>query len=248
MALDSDPLYGWGYLDYLPNEKIRIPRQQWPVLFQHCESELETITLAVGLYTMMRGSEIRRVKLKDVHLNDARPVIIKTITKGKSRRVQVPISAELEPYVRAHLTWMFSQGFTNPEHYFIPTYFPPLNKPGGQFVRGRKVVNPDRPICRPYDTVKTILARAGYVTKGEGVHTLRRSGARALYEAGLASGYSAALLRAQTMLGHAKSEMTERYIGVSLNEELVLQEFAGKPMYPVVEGQDAKIIPIRGEM
>lgn len=237
MALDSDPTFGWGNLDYLPSEKVRIPHSDWAVLFQHCEDEIETIALAIGLFTMMRGSEMRRIQLKHIHLNDFRPHIMKVITKGKKKRLPVPISSELEPYARNHLTWMTAQGFNDPEHFFVPTHYSPMNKPGtGQFIRGSKRVNPNKPICRPYDTIKKVLARAGYETHGEGVHTLRRSGARALYEAGLDKGYDGALLRVQTMLGHSKSEMTERYIGVDLNQEMVLTEFAGKPMFPVDNG------------
>lgn len=245
MPVDSDPTFGWESLDYLPAEKVRIPRTQWAVLFDHCETELETITLAVGLYTMMRGSELRRIKLKDVLVNAPRPVIIRTVTKGKHRRISVPISSELEPYVRRHLTWMAEQGFTDPEHYFLPTYYSPINAKGsGKFVAGTRTVNPNKPICRPYDTIKKILGRAGMPTYREGVHTLRRSGARALYEAGLDKGYDGALIRVSTMLGHAKTAVTEDYIGVSLAQELVLQEFAGKPMFPVDNGN---VVTLRKE-
>jgi integrase len=242
MPLDSDPTYGWEALDYLPSEKVRIPRTQWPVLFEHCETELETITVAVGLYTMMRGSELRRIQLKHVLVNASRPVIIRTVTKGKHRRQPMPISTELEPYVRRHLTWMAEQGFTDPEHYFIPTYYSPVNAKGtGKFVPGSRTINPTKPICRPYDTIKRVLGRAGFATHREGVHTLRRSGARALYEAGLEHGYDGALIRVSTMLGHAKQDVTERYIGVDLRQELVLQEFAGKPMFPVDNGNVVKM-------
>lgn len=232
MPVDSDPTYGWKALRYIPAEKMLIPRNEWPRLFSACQDELETILLATGLYVLTRGSEVQGIQLKHVKLNGAKPVIQIVRIKNKQRAL-LPIIEEYEPYVRDHLTWMAQNGWTSPNHYLIPTHYSPLNAPGnGRFVVGSRQVNPNKPICRPYDKVKAILDRAGYATYWEGVHTLRRSGARAMFDALCDRGYDGALRKVQAMLGHAKSATTERYLGISLDEMMLLEEFAGQPLYP----------------
>lgn len=242
MPRDNDPTFGWSAIKYAVPDKLRIPRDAWPQLFDACQSSVETTAVATGLYLFLRGSEQQRIKLKHVHLDRSRIEIHRIKNK---KWVILPIPAELEPYLRAHLTWMAEQGFTDPEHYLLFSRFPPKNKVGGKFLAGSGGWNPNRPFSRPYTVIQRVLERAGYPIYREGEHTLRRSGARAYFDSLLAQGYDGALLRVQTMLGHEKSEVTERYLGVSLNQMLLEDEIAGKPMYPA---QDANVIPIRGAL
>ena len=240
MPPHSHPTFGLESLDYDSPDRLRIPRGEWPRLFAACEDEIETIALATGLYMFLRGSEQQRIQLKDIDLRHNKIYVNRVKSK---KRQWLPIVTELRPYIIDHLIWCGQQGFTDPDHYFIMTHYSPMNKPGsGVFEKGTTVPNPNRPICRPYDTIKKILGRAGYETYWQGVHTLRRSGARAMFDSYLSRGYDGALMRVQTMLGHAKAQVTERYLGVSLNEMLLHDELAGKPMFPE---EDAQIVPLR---
>lgn len=241
----SDPTHGWKTLEYSIPEKLRIPRNEWPRLFNACETPIETAAVATGLYAFLRGSEQQRLQLKHIHLNEARPRMQVHRIKTKKWAV-VPITDELESYLRPHLTWMSEQGFNNPDHYVLCSKFSAVNKAGGGFIKGSGGWNPDRPFSRPYTVIQGVLKRAGYPTFREGEHTLRRSGARALFEARRRDGYDGALGLVQALLGHAKSEVTEAYIGVTLNELLLHEELAGRPMFSTA--QDATVVPIRREM
>ena len=231
MPVDSDPTYGWKALSYLPAERMLIPRNEWPRLFAHCQDETETILIATGLYMLTRGSEAAGIQLRHIKLNIAKPIVQIHRVKNK-QRVWLPIMSEYDPYLRRQLTYLAEQGFAGPNHYLIPTRTPAIHKPGsGVFTAGTGSVNANAPICRPYDTVKAVLDRAGYSTYWEGVHTLRRSGARAMFDELCSRGYDGALRRVQTMLGHRKSYTTERYLGISLDEMMLLDEFAGQSLY-----------------
>lgn len=240
MPPNAAPTFGLESLVYDSPDRLRIPHAKWPSLFAACEDEIETICLATGLFMFLRGSEQQAIRLKHVDLRKNRI----HVWRKKSKKWQwLPIAAELMPYVIDHLCWCAQNGFTDPEHFFIMSYHSPLNQKGtGKFIKGSKRPNPERPICRPYDTVKRILSRAGYETYWQGVHTLRRSGARAYFDSLLSRGYDGALLRVQTMLGHSKADVTERYLGVSLNELLLHDEVAGKQMFPE---DTARILPFR---
>jgi integrase len=239
MPRDNDPTYGWSAIKYAVPDKLRIPRDAWPKLFAACQTPIETMALASGLYLFLRGSEQQRIQLKHVHLDKSRIEIYRI--KNKKWAV-LPIPSELEPYLRAHLTWMAEQGFTDPDHYLLISRHPPKNKVGGRFIAGSGGWNPNRPFSRPYTVIQGILDRAGYPTFREGEHTLRRSGARAYFDALLDRGYDGALMRVQTLLGHERAEVTERYLGVSLNQLLLEDEIAGKPMFPALS---SNIVPIR---
>lgn len=236
----SDPTYGWNAIKYSVPEKLRIPRSEWVRLFNACEDHIETMAVATGLYGMLRGSEQQRIQLKHIDLNSVKPTMQVHRIKTKSWAV-IPVVDELQTYLRQHLTWMAEQGFNDPNHYLLFSKFPAVNAQGGGFIAGSGGWNPDKPFQRPYDVIKAVLKRAGYPTYREGEHTLRRSGARALFESRRQEGYDGALGLVQALLGHAHASVTEDYIGVTLNELRMHEELSGKPMYPV---QDANIVPM----
>lgn len=241
MPKDSDPCYGWTAIEYTPAEKTRIPYHEWPRLWAACETPVDTIIVATGLFLFLRGSEQREIQLKHVHLYRGEIEIHRV--KGKAWDT-MPISSELEGYLREHLEFLASIGISDPEHYLIPSKFSPLNLKGGQgFRKGSGGYNGAVPFCRPYDYVKAILNRAGYPTEHEGEHTLRRSGARAYFDSMVTQGYDGALRRVQSMLGHKKATTTEIYLGLSLDRHRRNTDLRGRPMFPPV--QNAKVVPIR---
>lgn len=239
MPRDSDPTFGWSFWKYEPQEKMRIPAGEWSRLFSACESPLETITIATGLYLFLRGSEQKCIQLKHIHLdNDT----IEIYRVKKKAWATLPISGELKPYLLDYLTWLASQGHTNPEHYLICSRYPSVQGPDGKFYAAG-AVNPNKPVVQPAVEVQRVLARAGYPTYWEGEHTLRRSGARAYFDSLVELGYDGALRRVQWFLGHSSSVQTERYVGLSLERYLVQKEVGGKPMFPAL--QDVRVVPLR---
>jgi integrase len=243
MSQNSDPLFGWRVVKVKQPEKTRIPHHEWARLFTACETQIERGALALGLYLFLRGSELKTIQLKHVHLQDSEIEIYRT----KTREWDVmPISAELDTYLRQHLTWLAEQGVSQPEHYLLPTYTKPIpakGRPRGGFVEGSGQINPNKSLYHPYRYIQNVLQRAGYPTFTEGEHTLRRSGARAYFDHLAANGYDGALRRVQSMLGHSSSMMTEVYLGLDLDRRQRNSDIKGKPMFGV---QDANIVPIRG--
>lgn len=244
MHRDSDPTFGWKKLKYAIPPKQRIPVGEWPVLFSACETPLETITMATGLYLFLRASEQQRIQLKHVRLNELEI----DIYRGKVVDYDtMPITAELEPYLRQHLTFMAEQGYSHPDHFLIYAKHPGTTRKGHQgFLPGKALINPVKPAGRPYNIVKDVLGRAGYATFGEGEHTLRRSGARAYFDSLVSQGYDGALREVMSMLGHKNSKNTEGYLGLEQDRFKRNSKLKGQPMFPQL--QDATIVPIRREM
>jgi len=243
MHRDTDPLFGWKSEKLPKVNRLRIPHSDWPALFAACQHENETMSIALGLYLFLRNNEKNQLKLRDIHLDRSEIDIYRNKTKEFD---VMPISTELDGYLRRHLTWLASQGIADPDHYLMPTRTKPTNYDGRGFLADTCQLDPTRPFSRPHLIVQRVLVRAGYDIKHEGGHTLRRSGARAYFDLMVDLGYDGALKRVQAMLGHKTGAMTEVYLGLDLERRKRNESLAGKPMFPVV--QDAKVVPIRKEM
>lgn len=242
MHRDSNPLFGWE-MNALPRpNRQRIPQTEWDRLFDACETPIETILIALGLYLFLRVSEAQGLKVKDVHLDKAEIHVYRTKTKDFDI---MPISAELDGHLRTHLRWLAEQGAAQPQHHLVPgREKPTVNLVTHAFSTGSGVLNPNKPHGRPYKVIQRVLERGGYETFREGGHTLRRSGARAYFDALSADGYDGALRRVQSMLGHRNSDMTQLYLGLDPDRYQRNKALAGKPMFKT-RVQDAKVVPIR---
>jgi integrase len=88
-----------------------------------------------------------------------------------------------------------------------------------------------------------VLLKAGYdLDKGEGGHTLRRSGATALYNELSERGHDRAIRMCQAMLGHASIQTTEVYLALNLDRKARNDLLAGKRMFSV--GGPAKVLSL----
>jgi integrase len=108
-------------------------------------------------------------------------------------------------------------------------------------------LRPENRVTHPYRAVQRALAVMGYETHKEGEHTLRRSGARALFDTLREQGYDGALMRVSSMLGHRDTRVTEHYIGLSLERTQRNAMFAGQPMFPQLEAGMGTLRVVRGE-
>ena len=243
MHRDSNPLFGWR-METLPRpDRLRIPHEEWPRLFGACQTPVDTITVATGLYLFLRASEQQALKVGDVDLAHGEIAVYRQKTKDYDH---MPISEELDGFLRAHLTWLAEQGCAQPDHYLIPTRTHSTHV-NGKYAKNTGVLNPHRSVPKIHEVVQPILTRAGYPQHKEGGHTLRRSGARAYFDQLATDGYDGALRRVQAMLGHTHSAMTEQYLGLNLDRRQRNQAISGKPMFPK-RVANANVIPIRQEM
>lgn len=244
VTLDFDPLFGWRNISVPEVLRTRVPRSEWSSLFSQCHHPLERIVLGTGLYLFLRASEQQALQLKHVHVAKAEIEIYRVKTK---RWDVMPIASELSVLMREHLTWLAENGASNPNHFLIPTRNRDMRTgPGGKWIAGTGTINPERSLSKPHRIVQRILAKNGYETKGEGEHTMRRSGARAYFDSLSERGYDGALRRVQSMLGHKSSRTTEIYLGLDLDRATRNQDLAGQPMFPVDEPAIGNVVHLFG--
>ena len=232
MDRHEDPLAGWRNL-IVPNEpRTRIPVEEWPRLFDACLHPTEEIALATGLFLFLRGSEQQHIQMKHINLDAGEIEIFRQKTRQWDT---MPISTELDFYLRKYLIWYAEQTTIHPDHYLhAPRVLTSQERDPvtNRIVPGTGTIDPTRSITKPHITIQRILKRAGYETAKEGEHTLRRSGARAYFDHLAESGYDGALRRCQAMLGHSTSLITENYLGLDLDRRQRNEDIAGHRMFP----------------
>jgi hypothetical protein len=231
-----DPLVGWRRAKVPETERIRIPVQKWPELFEATITPLERIVLASGLYLFLRVSEQQCIQLKHLHLDQPKPMV--DIWRPKTKTWDsMPVTSELEPFIREQLTWMsgtMGHQLTK-DSFLIPYRLKRFDRSedNSRWVPETQWIDPSRPFTHGHRVVQNILDRVGFRSiKGEGGHTLRRSGARAYFDALAENGYDGALRRVQSMLGHTSSIHTETYLGLDVDRATRNEDLAGKPMFP----------------
>ncbi|BDO43139.1 tyrosine-type recombinase/integrase [Cellulomonas sp. NTE-D12] len=135
-----------------------------------------------------------------------------------------PVSADLAPALAEWLrkyTLQLGRPLT-PADYLFPARRPAVYRwvtlADGSKDRQRTQAGwrPDRPLHRPEVVVQDALRAAGVeVGAGEGVHTIRRSVARAFFDQAAEAGYDGALRVTSALLHHRSSQTTEVYLGLA---------------------------------
>lgn len=247
------PVHFVGTVRTIPVPKrprLRVPATDFMRLLDGADRPDQRITVALGLFLFLRGGEIRTLKIGDVDL-DLGTVAV-TVHKTNDWD-EMPICQELDEELRR---WFkaYAADIGRPldnADYLVPAHkkFPGWNGPSeeGNYI-------PDRQVLRPFRHAKALLAKAGYpITdkdgkeNGEGVHTLRRSGARALYEAlvegriGDPAARDDALRQVMTALHHKSVAVTEGYIGLERDRQRRDQTMRGVRMLPQLA---ANVTPI----
>lgn len=182
------------------------------------------IVLAIAANTAMRTSEIRDLRLRDVHLD--RHELTVRVQKTRTPEDPMPVSVELDRELRRWLDHYMDSCAVTPRSFLVPgTYYDNVN--------GRHVYRPDRAFGVNYaaGVVKEALVRLGWeTTLGEGIHTVRRSIARLFFDAKEAEeSFDSALLATMELLHHVRSETTLLYIGQSRGKLARDSVLKGKP-------------------
>lgn len=249
MPKDSDPTAGWRSVKVPKTEKFRIPLENFPDVLDAAPHPRDRAVCAIGLFTFLRGSEIRALRIHDLDLDTCTLRVHRFKTKEDD---VLPVSAELADEMRDWLDWYRrdQQMVALPGHWYLT----PAKQPAKTFYdreTGRIGVSdepaplkPETPIHRPYLAVQRTLAAMGLPTHWQGEHTLRRSGARALADTLREQGYDNSLMRVASMLGHSDVRITQRYIGWELERQQRNDAIAGKPLFPGMTRKSATVTPI----
>ena len=267
----SNPLFGIKSPKVPKQKRQRVPETDFHELLDAAHlmdeqgrtvhgSAHDRIIVAIGLFTLCRQSEMLTMKVEDLDL----PAGFLDVVLHKTGEVDtMPVSGDFEVELRRWLRWYANDTMT--EHgpmkgswLLVGSRRPPKLVPDPAHPGRGKVAdrpqgnsNPFKPFEGPEHAVQRALARYGMPLRGEdgkslreGMHTLRRSGARAMYDGLVGEGYDGALREVQAWLHHANAAMTERYIGIDLDVKKRNDRVRGKVMYPRSRPTN-NVVPLR---
>jgi integrase len=229
---DFDPTITYSNRRIPRTQKQRVPVDNFGALLDACSHPRDRATVALGLYTFLRGSELQTLQIQDVDFSESMLRIYRHKTEDEDH---LPICTELRDELTRWLNW-----YREDQRTLVPNwYLLPSKRPNHfTWVDGKRVqvsttppLRPDKMMTHPYRPAKRALASLGLDAVGEGEHTLRRSGARALFDTLRADGHQGALMRVSSMLGHRDTRITEHYIGLDAERVQRNELLAGKPMF-----------------
>lgn len=229
---DFDPLMNTRRRPVPQVERKRVDKEDIRMLIEGAEEPRERLLLAVGLNLCLRISEVSDLRIRDVDLATRR-VSVRVFKTGVVDNM--PMTQELEAEIRRYLTWYTLQvGDLKPDYYLIPSTHRGT-------VKGH--INPNRPLQRPADAIKRNLERIGWTdVRGEGGHTLRRTGARWILMSLEDEGEERAMRVVQQLLHHKTLAMTEHYLGITVDKEHRDRVMTGTRWYT---SDDDNVINIR---
>ena len=219
----------------------RIPATEFPRMLDSTRHPRDRVALALSIYLLTRQSEMKYLRVGDVNLTNGE-IAVTVIKTGKFD--VMPICAELDTELRVWLTWYAGRcGPLQDDWYLVPGKAAPGASRGQKgFVGDLSLsrIYPERPVGRPELIVQRALEACGYATRKDdgssmrdGVHTLRRSAARELFDRLSEEGYDRAGRVVQSALHHSSFRQTETYLGIELDQKNRDDLIRGREMFPV---------------
>jgi len=196
-----------------PKEYLQLSSAQVVHMIETCPDPWERWVLAFGSQTLGRDSELCNRKVKHLHLDQGALDWYRKKTVDIDR---LPITQPLaEEWRRWAYVYQSRCGSLHPEYPLVP------RRSGHQ---GAWTWVPDRPPGHGLSQIvqKHAARVAGLPQeslKGQGVHIVRRSMARALYERLRAEEHAEPVRVVQALLGHADPKTTRQYIGLKPDRE-----------------------------
>lgn len=232
----------------MKRSRLRVPVLNFARMLDAAGDPRDRVVIALGLYLLLRESEIRLLRLGDVDLTTG---TIAVVVPKSSKTDAMPICVELDRELRRWLTFYSEHADRSlrPTDALVPSWRcgRPEPLPSGIYrVASSDVFEPSRHYSTPHRSVQAALIACGYATHDEngkslqeGVHTLRRSAARARFDALAGMGVDKALRHVQATLHHAHVSTTEHYIGLDADMEDRDNMLRGEIMFPVAEKASA---------
>lgn len=238
-------------------QKFMLPESEFGDLLDAAKGPVERAAMAIGLYLFLRQGEMMSLKIQDWDV--AAKILHVTVHKSKTVD-DMPVSEELEDELTQFMAWYSANSSVplEPGHYLIPGRTASLLR-GQRGVFGatnfdRRII-PGKPCNRPEEYVQFAMRQLGYQTRDgrtgeslwEGFHTLRRSGARALYDHLIDSGHDGAGRTVQAMLHHKHFSTTEGYLGIGLDKKRRDDLIKGKSMYGRQQAHVLRLVAGEGQ-
>lgn len=242
IARDVDLMAGHRKMKVAPRERVIIPQSEFSTFLGDIGDPRMRAACAVGLYAFTRISEISDLRWQNLNFDTDTAEVFRRKT---STMDVLPLCEEL---VEELNRWKFAYAAkvgspVQPGWFLIPA----LTQVNGIGVKGKQGFQGNSTSrYRPTDRatlnhpIKQVLKDTGYYMPYEGGHTLRRSGATALYNQLSSVGHDRAIRICQAMLGHATITTTEIYLRLDLDRKVRNDLLAGKRMFPA--SGEAKVV------
>lgn len=248
MKRGETPVDGSRKLTVAPRKRIIIPQQKFETFLDGIGDARTRAMCAIGLYLFTRVSETALLRWQDVDMDNG---IVAVFREKTSTLDDLPLCDELLHELRRwQLAYAAKIGRPIlPADYVIPAYrraqVVGVSGQKGVFVpAGQDAYMPRERPNLTY-SIRRALRDAGYYQKYEGGHTLRRSGATALYNELTYQGHDRAIRVCQAMLGHSNIRTTEVYLRLDLDRKVRNDLLSNQRMFP--ERHDAPIVTLGQE-
>ena len=200
---DLDPL------DEPAARRVRLEPQILPALLGAARHPRDRALIAVAVELLLRGGELAELRVSDVLPGALRVMVEKQ--KGELTEDEMAISGDLELVLRDWLAYYRqAAGLLAPDAYLFPRLSVQRHGSGTEYS-----VRPTERIGKPEAVVKLALANAGFdVPAGTGVHAIRRTCARLLFDHLVRdAGVDRALSHVSSLMHHSSRATTELYLG-----------------------------------
>lgn len=231
---DYDPCEGWEIKGQTRVERLWLTVPQMIEMREAEPCPRNRALFALGMYTLARSGEITSLKVSDLDLERHNLILYRHKTRQWDR---LPVCEELGDEMRAWLAHYESvMGALDPDWLLVPAMGPVRMTGvtgGGRLVPSGepRLMKTEARISKPSSIATEALQRIGFRQPGNGMHVLRRSSARNIFEQLREDGYDHALRRVASMLGHMHTSETEHYIGVDSERRARDEMLAGKRMF-----------------
>jgi len=190
--------------------------------------------IAVAMNTALRAATITSLRVKDLDLAQG---YLHVYVSKSAYEDELPITAELDTEMRRWLVH-YAQELGRPLH-AEDLLLPARTSPKPQWARKDAWathygdLRADARIAKPATIIQRALARQLGITtvRGEGVHTVRRSIARHVFEQATSEGHDGALRVAAALLGHSSTQTTELYLGIDRDRQKRDELLRGRSLF-----------------
>ena len=225
-----------------PRQHLLLSATELLSVLEHTRNPVERIGCSIAMNTALRGGDVTRLTIFDANLIGG--VLQTEITKTKkidNKPITMDLHFELTKWLNeyADIMGLASVSELHDDWYLVPSYCTP---PKGRGIKLR----PDKKLTNPWRLVQRPLERMGYPVGHEGMHTLRRSSARVLFESlrSAGEGHDHALLVVSEFLNHSNVIVTQRYLGLNHERDIRDSLLKGKPfLSALAQGEQKPVEP-----
>lgn len=202
-------------------KRIQLTADQMDALVEGADNPRDRALLALAANTGCRAAELLRLRVGDVDFtNDTLHVEITKSRTEDDKPLTRDLAVELRRWLKEYTRHLFVRGqVLLPDHYLLPARIGPkylwTGPMGGPRVRTHSEPTwvPDKPMTHPQRAVQAGLERLGIESRGEGLHTLRRSAGRAYFDfLSRDLAFDGALRVTAAFLNHQNTGSTQGYL------------------------------------